>query len=158
MQLQILLNLLIAFVWMFFQTSWNVTTFFIGLVIGGLILYVLRRFFNQPFYLSKTLPVLRLMMLFIRELIVSSLIVLREIMRPTLNIHPGIVAVPTELKSDWELTTLACLVSLTPGTLSLEVSPDQDVLYVHAMDIDDSEAAIKQIKSTFEKAIMEVSR
>lgn len=71
---------------------------------------------------------------------------------------PGIFALRTELQTDWEITILANLITLTPGTLVIDVSPDNKTLYIHAMDIDDVDDAINSIKNTFEKAIMEVSR
>jgi multicomponent Na+:H+ antiporter subunit E len=80
------------------------------------------------------------------------------ILKPKLDIKPGIFAYPTELKQDWEITVLANLITLTPGTLVVDVSPDNKILYVHAMDIDDAEDSIKGIRDTFEKSIMEVSR
>jgi multicomponent Na+:H+ antiporter subunit E len=53
---------------------------------------------------------------------------------------------------------LSNLITLTPGTLVVDVSPDNKILYIHAIDIDDAKETIDSIKNTFEKAIMEVSR
>jgi multicomponent Na+:H+ antiporter subunit E len=72
--------------------------------------------------------------------------------------RPGIFALETELKTGWEITVLSCLICLTPGTLTLEVSKDDKMLYIHAMDIADAKKLSDQIKGTFEKAIMEVTR
>lgn len=158
MPMQILLNLTIAFVWMFFHNTWDGSTFFVGYLIGLGLLFMLRRFLPQEFYFRKGVAVLKLLGLFLKELLLSALFVAKELLRPKLNIKPGIVAVPTKLRSDLEITIFACLITLTPGTLTLEVSPENDVLYIHSMDIADTEQVISQIKNTFEKAIMEVSR
>lgn len=155
---QIVVNVTIAFVWMFFFDSWNFSTFFLGYLLGLALIFVLRRFMNEPFYFRKVIAVIKLLLLFLKELILSSWAVFKEIVRPKLDIRPGIIAVPTRLRSDWEITTFAMLITLTPGTLTLEVSPEQDVLYIHAMDIEDTEKEIEQLKNTFENAIMEVSR
>lgn len=80
------------------------------------------------------------------------------VLRPKLDIRPGIFAMETKLTSDWEITLLANLITLTPGTLVVDVSPDNKTLYVHAVDIEDAEEAIEDIRGSFEKAIMEVSR
>jgi len=158
MQLQILLNLLIAIVWMLFHNTWTPTMFGLGYLVGLLLLFILHRFLSTPFYLRKIWAIVRLFFIFMRELILSCYTVLRAVIQPKLNIQPGIVAVPTQLQSDWEITLLACLVTLTPGTLTLEVSPEQDILYVHAMDASHADELIKQIQQTFESAIMEVTR
>ena len=75
-----------------------------------------------------------------------------------MNIHPTIFALPTDLEQDWEITLLSSLITLTPGTIVINVSDDQRTLYIHAIDVDDVDEAIDSIKNSFEKAIMEVSR
>lgn len=158
MAFQILLNFILAFVWMFLKTSYSPASFFVGYFFGLLIIYIFRRFFTSRFYLLRVVAVLNLIYIFSLELILSNVAVLKAVLRPKLNIKPGIFAFPTELKEDWEITMLANLITLTPGTLVVDVSPDNRILYVHAMDITDADEAIQSIKNTFEKAIMEVSR
>ncbi|MBT2659432.1 MULTISPECIES: Na+/H+ antiporter subunit E [Bacillaceae] len=158
MAFQILLNFILAFVWMFLKTSYSPASFFVGYFFGLLIIYIFRRFFTSRFYLLRVVAVLNLIYIFTLELILSNISVLKAVLRPKLNIKPGIFAFPTELKEDWEITMLANLITLTPGTLVVDVSPDNRILYVHAMDISDADEAIQSIKNTFEKAIMEVSR
>lgn len=158
MAFQILLNVFLAWVWMFLKVSYDSVTFLVGYFFGLLIIFVFRRFFQSRFYLYRILAVLRLLLIFIKELILSNIAVLRVILKPKLDIRPGIFALSTELKKDWEITILANLITLTPGTLVLDISPDNKILYIHAMDIEDAEEAIESIKNTFEKAIMEVSR
>ena len=79
-----------------------------------------------------------------------------EVITPKLNMTPGIVMVPLDVKSDIGITVLANMISLTPGTLSLDVSNDKKVLFVHAMYIKDKEKFIRSIKDGFERRIMEV--
>ncbi|CAM3777169.1 Na+/H+ antiporter subunit E [Mesobacillus zeae] len=158
MAFQILLNVFLAFIWMFLKTSYTPATFFIGYFFGLLIIFTFRRFFSTNFYLNKVLAVIKLFLIFNKELFLSNIAVLKVILRPKLNIKPGIFALPTELTEDWEITILANLITLTPGTLVVDVSPDNKILYVHAMNIDDTQEAIDSIKNSFEKAIMEVSR
>lgn len=158
MAFQILLNFILAFVWMFLKTSYSPASFFVGYFFGLLIIYIFRRFFTSRFYLLRVVAVLNLIYIFTLELLLSNIAVLKAVLRPKLNIKPGIFAFPTELKEDWEITMLANLITLTPGTLVVDVSPDNRTLYIHAMDISDADEAIQSIKNTFEKAIMEVSR
>lgn len=158
MAFQILLNVFLAWVWMFLNISYDSVTFFKGYFFGLIIIYLFRRFFHTRFYLYRVIAVIRLFFIFIRELILSNISVLKVILKPKLDIRPGIFALKTELTQDWEITVLANLITLTPGTLVVDVSPDNKILYIHAMDIEDAEEAIESIKNSFEKAILEVSR
>lgn len=158
MALQILLNITLALVYMFLKVSISPLTFFVGYFFGMLILLLFRRFFQSRFYLLRVIAVINLLFLFIKELILSNIAILKIVLKPKLTIRPGIFALPTELKKEWQITTLSMLITLTPGTLVVDVSPDNKILYVHAMDIENKTAAINSIKQTFEKAIMEVSR
>ncbi|WP_338750905.1 Na+/H+ antiporter subunit E [Bacillus sp. FJAT-52991] len=158
MAFQILLNFFLAFLWMFLQVSFSSSTFIIGYLIGLILIYGMRRFFKTEFYMRRVWAVLYLTLLFFKELILANIDVLKVILKPKLDIQPGIFALPTELKSDWEITLLANLITLTPGTLVIDISDDNKVLYVHAIDLPDVQDAIDGIKNSFEKAIMEVSR
>ncbi|MFC6334409.1 Na+/H+ antiporter subunit E [Paenibacillus septentrionalis] len=158
MAIQILLNLMLAFIWMFLQNDWTLSGLIVGYVLGLLIIGAFRRFFSRPFYMKKIWAIIRLLLLFIKELFLSSFSVAWQTISPKLNFRPGIFAYETELEKDWEVTLLACLISLTPGTLTLEVSQDKRSLYIHAMDIKEVEEHIKQIRNTFETAILEVKR
>ncbi|WP_424767779.1 Na+/H+ antiporter subunit E [Paenibacillus sp. sgz302251] len=158
MALQILLNLMIAVVWMFLHNDWSVSRFSVGYFIGIACIGLLSRFWPHDFYMKRLWAVIKLLVLFVKELFLSSFIVIMQIIRPKLAIRPGIFALKTELKTDWEITILSCLICLTPGTLTLDVSKDGQTLYIHAMDIQDAEELSRQIKGSFEKAIMEVTR
>ncbi|AKG04253.1 Na+/H+ antiporter subunit E [Salimicrobium jeotgali] len=158
MPFQIVLNIIIAVMWMFLSETYNFSTFAVGYILGIFLLFIMRRFVKRPFYLNRVWKVSLLILLFIRELIMSSIDIVEFVYKKELDNRPGIFALPLEVKSDWEVTLLANLISLTPGTLSLAVSDNHDVLYIHAMDIPDIETSISDIKDTFEKAIMEVTR
>ncbi|MED1350544.1 Na+/H+ antiporter subunit E, partial [Bacillus paranthracis] len=115
MTLQILLNLLVAAMWMMLHDTWNMLTFAIGFVLGAIILFGMRRFFPGPFYGRKFWFVIKLGWLFSIELLVSSVVAIGQIIRPRLNIQPGIFRMQTRMKTEWELSLLANLMTLTPG-------------------------------------------
>ncbi|AIQ46957.1 monovalent cation/H+ antiporter subunit E [Paenibacillus sp. FSL R7-0273] len=158
MAFQILLNFMIAFLWMFLNNDWTASGFIIGYVLGILVLFGLRRFFDGRLYLGKGWAIIKLAVLLLRELVVSSYIVVKAVLRPNLDIRPAILMYTTELKSDWEVAVLITLLCLTPGSVVLEVSKDNRTLYIHAMDIKDAEQFRDNIRNTFERAILEVSR
>ncbi|UOE95613.1 MULTISPECIES: Na+/H+ antiporter subunit E [Bacillaceae] len=157
MAFQILLNVVLAVIWVFLQNSYTFVDFLVGYVIGLGILLVLRRFLVFDFYFRRLYAFIKLLLLFSKELILSNIDLIKIVLSPKMDIKPGIVAVPTKLTSDWELTLLASLITLTPGTLTMDFSDDNKILYIHSIHVPDKEAMIKQIQTTFEKAIMEVS-
>jgi len=158
MAFQILLNFVLALTWMFLQVSYDPITFVVGYILGLFILFLMRRFFTERFYLLRVIAIINLILLFLKELVLSNIAVLKTVIKPKLDMQPGIFALPTELKKDWEITLLANLITLTPGTLVVDVSDDQKVLYIHAMDVPDVQESITSIKQSFERAIMEVSK
>lgn len=157
---QFILNLFIATLWLLLQDEIipTFTTFLMGFIVGMGILYAMHRFYGTQFYLRRVFSIIRLMMLFNWELLLSSYSVLKQIMTPNLKITPGIFTYKTELKGDWEITALALLLTLTPGSVVMEVSEEGDLFYIHAMDIEESKEAVIRSIGKFEQAIMEVTR
>lgn len=89
-------------------------------------------------------------------LILSNLRVARSVLfTPLDELTPGIIAVPLELESDAEITALANLLTLTPGTLTLDVSDDRTTLFVHVLDLGDEAGALRSIKA-FERGVREI--
>jgi multicomponent Na+:H+ antiporter subunit E len=160
MPAQLLLNLFIAFLWMTLmdEDELRFTTFFAGFLVGIGIIFFMHRFFGTQFYLRRVYSTIKLIFIFISELTQSSIIVLKQILSPRLKIKPGIFKYETVLKSDVEVTMLSLLLTLTPGSVVMEVSPEGNVLYIHAMDVEQSKDALLSQLGNFEKAIMEVTR
>ena len=158
MTFQIIINVIIAIMWMFLQETYTVATFIGGYIVGLVLLLLLDRFVPDSFYLKRFFKTIQLILLFIKELISANWDIIKLVYKPKLDIEPGIFAYPTELKSNLEITLLANLITLTPGTLTVAVSDESTHLYIHAMDIEDIDKSIAEIKNTFEKAIMEVTR
>lgn len=157
MAFQILLNMFIALTWMFLSVSFKPTTFIIGYLIGLFMIYILRKSFSSRFYMTRVWAVVKLIVLFLKELILSNFSVLKLIVKPEMPIRPAIFAMPTVLEKDWEITLLSSLITLTPGTVVIDISDDNKTLYIHTIDFEDVDDAINSIKNTFEKAILEVS-
>ena len=101
---------------------------------------------------------LSLILLFMRELILSALRVAWLAVQPRIRIRPAIIAYPLTVTSDAQITLLANMITLTPGTLSVDVSEDRKWLYVHAIDIESKEALIGDIAAGFETKILQVTR
>jgi len=154
---QVLLNMIVGLVWMLLHDRWDFQTFSIGYFVGFLIIFAMRRFFPAPFYGRKLWAVVKLIGLFVWELILSTLVVVKQVTRPKLNIEPGVFKLETRLKSDWEIALLSMLITLTPGSVVMETAPEEGTLYIHAMDAAEFRTGILKTKTRFENAILEVT-
>jgi len=153
-----LLNLFLAAGFCAVLGQLNVSGFLAGFAIGYFALWITRPLYGPTLYFSKVFKILHLVGYFIWQLIVSNLRVLWDVVTPTHISKPGIIGVPLDAKSDFEIMLVANLVSLTPGTLSLDISSDRTILYVHVMFLDDVEATRLQIKEGIEKKVLEAIR
>src|SRR5699024_4655485 len=133
----------------------QITTFLWGYIVGLGIVFLMRRFFGDRFYLARVFAFLKLLLIFISELAKSSITVIQQILSSKINIKPGIFKYETKLRGDWEITTIALLLTLTPGSVVMEVTPEQDAFYVHGMDVKESKDMLLTSLGRFEKAIME---
>jgi|SRR5690625_700539 len=160
MAAQFLLNIFIAILWILLKDEEVVTvqTIVTGFVIGSFIVWLMRRFFGRSFYLRRVVAIIQLLLIFASEIFHSSIVVIKHILSPRLDLKPGIFAYETILLSEWEVTTLSLLLTLTPGSVVMEVNETGNVIYVHAMDINRYQADLERSLKRFEKAIMEVTR
>lgn len=103
---------------------------------------------------------MNLIIFFIKELLVANFRVAYDVVTPITYMRPCIVALPLDAKTDLEITVLACMVSLTPGTLSLILSEDRSILFVHAITFKkmDTEAIKRELKDGFERKLLKITR
>lgn len=152
------INLALAVGWAALFSAFTLPSLATGFAVGYAILWVLSPLFSDSRYCQKLFAMVRLILFFVWELLVSSLQVAWDVLTPTHRSRPGIVAVPIEAETEFEITTLANLVSLTPGTLSLDLSEDRKTLYVHAMFVDDPAIIRREIKHGMERRVLEALR
>ncbi|QKY71641.1 Na+/H+ antiporter subunit E [Lentibacillus sp. CBA3610] len=158
MAFQILINITIAIIWMFLQNSYTASSFIVGYGIGILLLLFLRRFLAFDFYMKRVWSIFKLIILFIKELSLANIDMMKIVLGPKSNLKPGIIAMPTKLETEWQITLLACLISLTPGTISMDFSDDNEIIYIHAVNAGDKEEVIRNIQKNFEQTIMEATK
>lgn len=151
-------SILLALVWAAITASFSPANIIFGFVLGALTLLLVREQARSRRYFMRPLRVLLLALLFVRELIVSAWRVARLVLSPRMILKPGIFAHPLKTDEDFEITLLANLITLTPGTLSVDVSPDRRFLFVHAIDCSDPEGTIGEIERGFERKIREAFR
>lgn len=151
-------NILIAIGWAALTGQFTPLNLLLGFLLGYFLLWFASPWLWRSRYYSKVRQAFGFLFYFLWELILANLRVAYDVATPTHHMRPGVVAIPLEADSDAEITVLASCITLTPGTLSLDVSQDRKTLYIHAMYIDDIEEVRRDIKSGMERRVLEVLR
>jgi len=158
MQGKFLTNLLLTIVWVFLTGSFELVNFFFGFVISFIILWIISPRDEENKYARLMPKLISFFFFFLWEVTKANVQVAYEVVKIKNKMKPGIVKIPLDAKTDIEITLLANLITLTPGTLSLDVSQDKKVLYVHAMNVNDKQAFINDIKNGFERRLLSILR
>ena len=151
-------NLVLAIFWALASGRVTVGTVVVGFVAGYVTLFVTRRATGAEPYTRKTAGAVMLLLVFLRELIKANLRLAHDVLTPTHYMRPAIIGIPLDARSDFEITLLANLITLTPGTLSLNVSEDRSVLYIHSVYTPDADHLRHTIKESLERRILELTR
>lgn len=151
-------NITLAFVWAVLNGAIDARNLAVGFILGYVVLGAMKSSAGTTNYFLKVKQVLGFTLLFLKEMVVSSLRVAHDILTPSIHARPGIVAIPLDARTDAEIALLANVITLTPGTLSLDVSSDRSKLYIHAMFVDDADQLREEIKNGLEKKLLEVMR
>lgn len=154
----LLLNLVLALLWAAAVGSVDTAHLVVGFVAGYGVLWLARPLLGETRYFTRLPRAIGFAGFFLWELVLSNLRVAWDVLTPRAYRRPGVVAVPLDAATDVEITLLANLVTLTPGTLSLDVSPDRRILYVHAMFVDNPEQVRRDVKDGFERRVLELLR
>jgi multicomponent Na+:H+ antiporter subunit E len=153
-----LINILLALAWGAVTGSFSELNLAFGFVLGLGALYLIREQVGTSAYFKRVGRAFGLAFMFVYELVLSAWRVTMIVLRPKIELQPGIIAFPLTVDRDFEITMLANLITLTPGTLSVDVSEDRKILYVHCIDVPDPQATIDDIKNGFERKILEAFR
>lgn len=150
-----LIALLLGLGWCAATDTFSLLNLVFGATLGGVTLYFVRDKMNGTSFWIRFLRVIALIWLFIKELMLSAVRVAILVLRPNIEseLAPEIIEFPLTLETDAQITLLANLITLTPGTLSIDVSEDKKILYVHALRVTDREALIAEIRDGFERAV-----
>ncbi|MEW5867637.1 MAG: Na+/H+ antiporter subunit E [Chloroflexota bacterium] len=152
----LLLNILLALAWISLTGQFTVVNFIIGFGLGFTLLWLTQRAMGDSRYFRKVPQVFGFLLFFLWELLLASVRSAYFVLAPRRKLRPGVIAIPLDLQGEVEIALLANLITLTPGSLSLDVSDDQRTLYLHAMHIEDVEKYRRSIKDGFERRVKEI--
>lgn len=151
-------NVLLALIWGSLSGEFSPMNLAAGFILGFAILWLMQPVTGKATYFTRVRKGLELALFFHFELIVANFSVVYYVIGPYKQMRPGVMAIPLEPAKDLSITLLANMITLTPGTLSLDVSPDRKYLFIHDIAVNDLEQSRKEIKETFERRILEVTR
>ncbi len=155
------INLLLAIAWLFLTGEFTPANFVIGFVISYFALLWANRTTPADSAITRylrTVPrLIKLVFYILWTIILANFRMAKAILSPLDQLSPAIVAVPLDLESQIGITLLANWITLTPGTLSLEIAEDNRMIYIHTYQCTDVDAFRAQIKDDFERRIKEIA-
>lgn len=151
-----LLSLVLLVVWLLLNNTVSPGSILFGSVLALVIPLLTTPLQNPHPSLRRPLLAVKYLFVLVWDIILSNIEVAIQVMGPLHKLAPGFIAIPLDMKGDLPITLLASSISLTPGTVSVEVSKDHQWLYVHALNLKDEAKMIQSIKHRYEKPLKEI--
>jgi multicomponent K+:H+ antiporter subunit E len=153
------LTVLLLVAWLWLNNSLHPGHLVLGIVLALAIPGFTRRFWPDAIAIHRPLRLLQYLLLVLYDVVVANLQVAVLILGPSSRWRPAFVRVPLELRTDFAVTVLASTVTLTPGTVSVDVEDAPDgtrVLVVHALRCTDERELVESIRQRYERRLREI--
>lgn len=154
------MNLLLSFLWVALTGSLSYSGFVFGFILGFFVLWIMNRTSESEDrrYFYRLPKIFSFVLYFLYQVFKANIQVAYDVITPRYFFRPGVVRYPMNADSDFEINVLSTLISLTPGTLILDVSEDRKALYIHVMYLNNPETFIRELKSGLERRLLEILR
>ena len=149
-----------SFVWVALTGQLNYTNFIFGSVVGFFILWMLTRN-SKPEdkqYFLRVPKILIFCLYFIYDMLEANFQVALDVITPNYHTTPGIIKYDIDAKTDFEITMLANIIALTPGTMVIDIAEDKTHIFIHTMYSKDKDKFIKRMKERTESKLLEILR
>lgn len=153
-----LMNLLLSFLWVALTGALSYSGFAFGFILGFFVLWIMNRNEKDRRYFYRLPKIFSFFFYFLYQMLKANVQVAYDVITPKYFFRPGIVRYPLNAESDFEINLLSTLISLTPGTLIMDVSEDKKALYIHAMYLKTPEAFIEELRTGIERRLLEILR
>lgn len=153
-----LMNLLLTFIWVALTGSMYYTNFLFGFLLGFFILWVMNRNNTDQRYFYRVPKTISFLLFLLYEMVIANIQVAYDVITPKYFFKPGIIRYPLNASTDLEINLLSTIISMTPGTLILDISEDKKSLFIHVMYLKDREQFVTQMKNGFEKKLLQILR
>ena len=151
-----LLSLAVFVVWLLLVGTVEPAHLLLAAVLAWLLPLVAQRLRDEPAGMRRPVVAARLALRVLWDIVLSNIEVARRILGPVSGIRPGFVWVPLDLSNSHGIAALAGIITMTPGTLSAELSADRRHLLVHCFHLEDAAATVAQIKRDYETPLREI--
>lgn len=154
-----LLSVLLVVCWLWLNNTLAPGHVLLGAALATAIPFFTRRFWPEPLVIRRPFKVAEYLVVVLYDIIVANLEVAAIILGPLSRVRPAFIRVPLDLKTDFAVTVLASTVTLTPGTVSVEIEPDDGggrALVVHVLRCLDEAAMVATIKTRYEGRLKEI--
>lgn len=151
-----ILSLVLWVVWLLLNNTVSPGHMVLGAIIAWLIPLLTVPLATPGPTLKRPGLAIRYVLMVMGDIVVSNIQVAIQVCGPLKRLNPGLIAIPLDLQSDLPITLLASTISLTPGTVSADVSEDRRWLYVHALNLQDEAETIRTIKQRYEAPLKEI--
>ncbi len=151
-----LLSLFLWLVWLLLVNSVAPGQLLLGAVLAAGLPLLTGRFWPDHPPLHNPWKMLRYIAVLLWDIVLANLAVARRILGPTHQLRPAFIQLPLDLHNDFAISVLASTISLTPGTVSSDLSPDRQFLLIHALDVEDEASLVAQIKQRYEQPLKEI--
>lgn len=151
------LTLTLAALWLLLQNRFGVGGLLVGLVLGIVVARATARFWPRRPRFHAGGKAIAYVLLVLRDIVVANVHVARLILfRPAASLNYCWLVVPLELESPEAIAVLAGTITMTPGTVSCDLSADRRSLLVHCLDDDDPEGTVRVLKQRYEARLKEI--
>lgn len=151
-----ILSIILLLIWLMLNNTISAGHIVLGSILSMLIPWLTQRFWPEQVCLGRWSTILKFFFLVGYDIIISNISVAKLILGKNDALKPDFLEIPLEIKHPLGLSILASTISLTPGTVSVDLNNDKKILIVHALHVEDVEAEIQTIKNRYEKPLMEI--
>jgi multicomponent K+:H+ antiporter subunit E len=151
-----LLSIILVVAWLMLAAQISVAHVLLALFLAWGIPLVCKPFLVRTQGVRNPMAAIRLIFLVMYDIVMANIAVARLILGRPDRLNPVFVQVPLKLTQSMSISLLAGIITMTPGTVSADLSEDNTLLLVHALSCDDPEALIVEIKERYEKPLIEI--
>lgn len=150
-------SLMLVVVWLMLNSTLSLGHIILGVILGILIPLLCARLRMPQRVIKKPFKAFKYIFIVLADVLIANVQVALLVIGPQKRINPGFIAVPIDLPDTLSVTVLASTVTMTPGTVSSEVSSDNKWLYVHVLNMPENEQeVIDLIKQRYESRVKEI--
>ncbi len=150
------LSLFLWLIWLLLNNNFSAGHIVLGLVLALVIPMITAVFWQEKVCLSRPWTQLRFFGIVLWDILVANVAVAKLILGPKDHLQPGFITINLDIQHPLGISFLANTISLTPGTVSCDLSEDRKQLLVHALHVEDPAETIQEIKQRYERPLMEI--